>query len=203
MLAFVNWGLSIGREQGMIKAIGECVEQFAGEAVAKKVMEGSERITGKTGKTEIAELVKGAMERMDALLDEDTRVQIMMNCGYNCAEVNKRVIEQAKARSKKCKSINEFLEAEVQKPMSGTRLVREGNTLYQYYTPKTFAKSLRCYCGLLRGLPADEMISMTYCNCSKGFVKKLWESVLEKPVEVEIIQSAVSGAEECEFAIHL
>jgi len=46
----------------MIKAIGECVEQFAGEAVAKKVMEGSERITGETGKTEIAELVKGAMK---------------------------------------------------------------------------------------------------------------------------------------------
>lgn len=187
----------------MIKAIGECVKQFAGETVAKKVMEGSERITGKTGNAEIAEWVKGAMERMDALLGEDTRTQTMMNCGYNCAEVNKRVIEQAKARRKKYKSINEFLDVEVQKPMRGTRLVREGNTMYQYYTPKTFAKSLRCYCGLLRGLPVNETVSITYCNCSKGFVKKLWESVLEKPVKVEITQSAVSGAEECKFAIHL
>ena len=87
--------------------------------------------------------------------------------------------------------------------MRGTKRVREGNVLYQYYVPKTYAKSLRCYCGLLRGLPADETVSITYCNCSKGFVKKFWESVLERPVKVELMQSAVSRAEECKFAIYL
>jgi hypothetical protein len=187
----------------MILAIGESVERIAGEPLAKKIMEGSELITARTGKKERAEWVKGAMERMDAYLDEDARTQIMMNCGYGCAEVNKRVIEQAKARRKKHKSIDEFLEAEIRKPMRGTRLAREGNTLYLYYTPKTFAKSLRCYCGLMRGLPADETVSMTYCNCSKGFVEKFWENVLERSVKVRLIQSAVSGAEECKFAIHL
>jgi hypothetical protein len=200
---FSNRGSGMGREQGMIKSIGECVERFAGKATAKKIMEGSERMTAKTGKAEIAQWVKDAVGKMDTLLDEKTRSEIMMNCGYNCAEVNKRVIEKAKARRRKFKSVDEFLESEIQKPMRGTKLVREGNVLYQCYVPKAYAKSLRCYCGLLRGLPTDETVSITYCNCSKGFVKKFWESVLERPVKVDLAQSAVSGAEECKFAIHL
>jgi len=62
---------------------------------------------------------------------------------------------------------------------------------------------MRCYCSLLRGLPADEKISRTYCHCAKGFVRKFWEEVLERPVTVDLVQSAVSGANECKFAIHL
>jgi hypothetical protein len=102
----------MGREQGMIKSIEECVERFAGKATAKKIMEGSERMTAKTGKAEIAQWVKDAVGKMDTLLDEKTRSEIMMNCGFNCAEVNKRVIEKAKARRRKFKSVDEFLEAE-------------------------------------------------------------------------------------------
>jgi len=62
---------------------------------------------------------------------------------------------------------------------------------------------MRCYCGLLRGLPEDENVSRTYCYCSEGFVKEFWENVLERPVKVELLQSALSGASECQFAIHL
>jgi predicted hydrocarbon binding protein len=62
---------------------------------------------------------------------------------------------------------------------------------------------MRCYCGLLRALPEGETVSKTYCNCSKGFVEKYWEAVLQKPVKVDVLQSAVSGASECKFAIHI
>lgn len=187
----------------MIKTTEECVRHFAGEIVRRKVMEGSEKITAKTGKAEISEWVKGAVDRLDVLVDERVRAEIMENCGYKCSEVNRRVIEGAKNRRKRCKSEEEFLEAEQQRPLRGTRLVREGSVLYQFYTPRTYAKSLRCYCGLLRGLPADQTISRTYCHCSKGFVKRFWEGALGRPVEVELIYSAVSGADECKFAIHL
>jgi hypothetical protein len=191
------------RELQMIKNIAECIDRFAGETVKKKVMEGNEKLTAKTGKKELALWVKGAMERLDALVNEETSNQIMMNCGYNCAEVNKRLIEKAKARRKKFKTVDEFLEAEQRKPIRGTRLIRERNTLYQFYTPRAFTRPMRCYCGLMRGLPPEEKMPTTYCNCSKGFVKKFWEDVLEKPVKVEVLQSAVSGAKECKFAIHL
>jgi hypothetical protein len=93
--------------------------------------------------------------------------------------------------------------AEEENPMKGTKLVRAGSILYQYYTPQAFTRPMRCYCGLLKGLPTEDTVSLTYCNCGKGFVEKYWEAVLQKPVKVDLLQSAISGAKECKFAIHL
>ena len=187
----------------MLTPLEKNIEHFAGEAISKQVMDGSEKITEKTDKKVTALWIKGAMERLDSLVDQKTRVQIMENCGENCAKVNNRVIERGKAKRKKFKTNDEFLAAEILKPNPGTRLTREGNVVFQFYTPKAFTRPMRCYCGLLRGLPEETTISSTYCNCSKGFVKKYWETVLEQPVTVELLQSAVSGAQECKFAIHL
>ena len=188
---------------GALIAMEKCIEQLAGKTVATKVMEGSEQITEKIDKGKTADWVKNAMQRLDALVDEKTRMQIMQNCGYNCAEKNSKVIERAVARRKKFASINEFLDAEQQKPMKGTRLTREGDILYQFYTPQAFTRPMRCYCGLLRGLPSDESVSKTYCHCSRGFVERYWESVLGKPVKVDLLQSVVCGDRECKFAIDL
>ena len=187
----------------VLVAMENCVEHLAGKTIATKVMEGSEQITEKTDKRKTAEWVKNAMEKLDALVDEKTRVRIMQNCGYNCAKKNSKVIERTVARRKKYASADEFLEAAQRKPMKGTRLTREGDTLYQFYTPQAFTRPMRCYCGLLRGLPNEETVSKTYCNCARGFVEKFWENVLGKPVKVDLMQSVVSGDKECKFAIHL
>ncbi len=186
-----------------IYEIGENMERFAGEDVRKKVMEGSGQITPSSKPEKVAKWVKGAMERLDDLVDEEARSRIMMNCGYNCAFINKSPIEKAKARRRKHKTVDEFLEAEQRNPPAGTRLAREGDIIYQFYTPRSFTRPMRCYCSLLRGLPDNETISLTYCECSKGFVQKYWEGILERPVEVELLESCVSGAQECKFAIHL
>jgi hypothetical protein len=186
---------------GMLVVLEKNIEVLAGKQITKRVMEGSENITEKTDKRKTAEWVKNTIEKLDALVSEDARVRIMENCGYNCANVNKKVIQRAKARRSKFRSLDEFLAAEQKKPMSGTRLVREGNTLTQFYTPRAFTRPMRCYCSLFRGLPDNETVSSTYCNCSKGFVKKFWEGVLEKPVTVDLVQSAISGASECRFVI--
>jgi hypothetical protein len=188
-------------KHGMLVVLEKNIEVLAGKSVAKNVMEGSEKITERTDKRKIAEWVKNAIEKLDASVSEDAKIRIMENCGYNCANVNKKVIQRAKARLSKFRSMDEFLAAEQRKPMSGTRLVREGNTLTQFYTPRAFTRPMRCYCSLFRGLPDNEKVSSTYCHCSKGFVKKFWEGVLAKPVKVDLIQSAISGASECKFVI--
>jgi hypothetical protein len=190
-------------KHGALIAMQECLEQVAGKSVAAKVMEGSDQIAEKVDKKKIAQWVKGAMERLDASVDEKTRVQVMLNCGYNCANKNHRVIEKAVGRRKKFASMDEFLVAEEKNPMKGTKLIREGNILYQYYTPQAFTRPMRCYCGLFRGLPTEDTVSLTYCNCGKGFVERYWEAVLQKPVKVDLLQSALSGARECKFAIHI
>jgi len=186
----------------MLIPLEKNIEVLAGDAVCRRIMEGSEALTEKTDKKTLALWVQCAMEKMDALVDEKTRFQIMENCGYSCATVNKKIIDRAKARRMKYKTIDEFLEAEARKPLSGTRLVREEKLLHYFYTPKEFSRPMRCYCGLLRALPEDKTVSPTFCNCSRGFVKKYWERVLDKPVQVQLKQSAVTGAAECEFLIH-
>jgi hypothetical protein len=188
---------------GAIIAMEKCLEQVAGKSAAARVMEGSEKITEKTDGKRLAQWAKGAVERLDALLDEGTRVRVMEECGHNCARKNHRVIDRAVARRRKYANLDDFLAAEQRNPMKGTRLEREGNMLYQYYTPQAFTRPMRCYCGLFRGLPAGEAVSPTYCSCSKGFVERYWEAILKRPVRVELLQSAISGGRECKFAIQL
>jgi hypothetical protein len=185
-----------------LEELERIIDCFAGEEIRKKIMEDSEQMTEQMDDSEeIAVWVKGAMDRLVALVDERTRIEIMENCGYKCAETNRGAIDEAIARRKKYKNVDVFLEAELENPAKGTKLVREGNILYQVYRPQELG--VKCYCSLVRGLPDDENLSLTYCHCSKGFVKKLWEAVVERPAEVELVQSVISGAEECRFVIHL
>jgi hypothetical protein len=193
--------IELATKHGMIQQIEGCIEQYAGKAAAQNVMAGSENITVKTDKKKTAQFMKEAMRKLDAAVDEKTRTQIMQSCGYSCAKKNHTLIDRAVARRKKFGSLDEFLTAEQKKPMKGTKLAREGNVLYQYYTPQTFTRPMRCYCALFRELPKEDTVSITYCNCGKGFVQKYWEAVLEKPVQVDVLQSAISGAKECKFAI--
>ena len=83
--------------------------------------------------------------------------------------------------------------------MKGMRIVREGNVLYQYYAPPIYR--MRCFCSLVNSLEGN--ISPTYCQCSKAFVRRMWETALERPVKVDLLQSVLTGADECKFAVHL
>lgn len=69
--------------------------------------------------------------------------------------------------------------------------------------PRSMARLVRRYRPLLRELPDDETVSLTYCQCSKGFVEKVWGKALGRPVRVELIDSYAAGAPQCKFAIHL
>jgi len=68
--------------------------------------------------------------------------------------------------------------------------------LYPSYTRRTSARPMRCYCSLLRGLPAEQSVSLTSCQCSRGFVEEYWQELLGHPVRVELLESSVAGAEE-------
>ena len=191
------------KELNAIKALGINVGHIAGKGVKEKIMAGSERLTSKSTPAEIAAWLKGAMERLDKLVPKAKRFQIRENCGYDCARVNKGTLERGKIKRKKFPSLDEFLAAEQKKPLSGTRLEKKGNVLFWYFTPHTFSRTMRCFCALMKGLPEEETISSTYCLCSRGFVQKYWEGIVGKPLIVELLESCLSGAQECKFAIHL
>jgi len=187
----------------MIQEFGGQVARFAGQDVRERVMAGSEALTTKTKTEQISLWMNQAIERLDGAVDAETRKRIMEACGTNCSRVNQRVIDRARARRMKYQSEDEFLAAEQRKPQAGTRLEREGNVLYQTYTPQSYSHPMRCFCGLMRALPDAVQASPTYCLCSLAFVRTFWEGVLGRPVGVEVLETALSGSSECRFRISL
>ena len=187
---------------GMYKIIGEFIEKYAGRETWEKVMEGVEDLSGASDEAKSL-WVKGAMERLDGLLDKETAAKVMVGCGHACARINGVAVRMGVEKRMKYATVEEYLEAEQRDPIPGTRLEREGDVLHQYYMPHTIKEGLRCVCSRISSLPPDQTISPTYCNCSKGYAEKFWEAVLGRPVEVELIQSTMTGADECQFTIHL
>lgn len=137
------------------------------------------------GRTEkwIACLIAG----LDKHVDEETRANVLEQCGRQCQ--SQSFIKKAQSLYQKSKSIDEFLGkfGKVYK-----HLHREGDKLYIIY-PK-------CYCSHVNKIPPRKL-SATYCNCSRGWAKALFEGALGRPVEVIMEESIVKGDKQCKFRI--
>ena len=169
------------------------------EKTKEKVLEGWERIPD-ASKEELSAWLKEVIQRLDALIDEPTRKRLMERCGHQCAEMH-NVVEPAVERCRQFASLDEYLEAEQRESYTGYRVERDGPILYVYYTPDDMGQ--RCFCSLWYGLQDDETASLTWCNCSRSHVEKIWSGVLEKPAKVVLLESCIAGAQECKFAVHL
>lgn len=185
----------------LINEITNNLQHFVSKEIYETIIEGNQQITVASKASTVASWVQGTMERLDQFVDEETRTQIMRNCGHKCALGHRREVEKIRASRRKNKTEEEFLHELQTDPPPGVRYERDGNILYQIYMPHSH--NLQCYCPLLRGLKSDEKISPTYCQCSQGYVATSWEIILERQVRVELIESCVSGSNECKFAIYI
>jgi hypothetical protein len=133
----------------------------------------------------IARLIAGLNEYVDA----KTRAKILEQCGRQCQSQN--FIKKARAIYQESKNTDEFLDkfGAVYK-----HLHREGDKVYIVY-PK-------CYCSQVNKIPKGAL-SATYCNCSVGWAKALFEGALERPVEVMMEESIINGDKQCKFRIML
>ena len=61
-----------------------------------------------------------------------------------------------------------------------------------------------CHCPRVRAaLEQDKSLSLTYCYCGAGFYKGIWEEITGEVVEVEVLESVLSGGEVCKVRITL
>jgi len=61
-----------------------------------------------------------------------------------------------------------------------------------------------CHCPRVRDvLKTGKKLPTAYCHCSAGFYKKNFEEIFGRPVDVEILETVLSGDELCAFAVHL
>jgi predicted ArsR family transcriptional regulator len=133
--------------------------------------------------------ITSLMAGLDASVDEETLVKVLEQCGRRCQ--SESFVKKARSIYQKSKNIDEFLDrlGNVYK-----HLHREGDNVYIVY-PK-------CYCSFVNKIPLGRL-SATYCNCSRGWAKALFEGALGRPVEVVMEESIVKGDDRCKFRIIL
>ena len=56
-----------------------------------------------------------------------------------------------------------------------------------------------CLCSMVESKPAG--LSPTYCLCSVGYVKELFEQTFGQPVDVELLDSVLYGGKRCKFKV--
>ena len=59
-----------------------------------------------------------------------------------------------------------------------------------------------CHCPRIRDvLQSSEKLPATYCYCGAGYYKGIWEEIVQRPVQVELLESVLAGDEVCKVAI--
>jgi hypothetical protein len=179
----------------------ENLKRELGDDIAQQVLTGSEEITESTLPENVSVWMNGALARLGSLVNSERMAGFFQACGGLCAEKNIRPALELRRRKQKAPSLDVFIDAEIASQASTfSRLEREGDALALYYTPAR-GRKMRCLCPLMRQLPASETAAVSYCQCSRAFTQRYWETVLEQPVQVEMPQSALMGDKECKFLL--
>jgi predicted ArsR family transcriptional regulator len=139
------------------------------------------------GRTE--KWITALMNSLDKNVDAKTLADVLEQCGRQCQ--SQSFIKKAKDLYEKAESTEEFLDklGKVYK-----HLHKEGDKVYLVYP--------RCYCSQVNKIPKGKL-SGTYCNCSRGWAKALFEGALSRDVEVIKEKSIIGGDSECRFRIIL
>lgn len=138
----------------------------------------------------LAGWIKTLLESMDKHLDEETKKKIFDETGSYCAQ--QHITEVLLDIKKYTKNFDEFLE-KVNEQLKGTSWIKVNDeTLIVTYS--------KCYCPMIE---LGMYRTPVQCNCSVGWLKKNLEAILEKTVEVELVQSVLRRGNQCEFKIKI
>ncbi len=116
---------------------------------------------------------------------EETRRRLMESCGRNCAR-SSVVNSAARCRG----DLGKFL-GTMRKWIGKDNVLLEGNRIDLTYD--------RCLCPLPLEVP--ESLASTFCNCSRGWLLEMFELVVGRPVEVELVSSIKAGGDKCRFVV--
>ncbi len=121
-------------------------------------------------------------------LDDKTKRKILYDCGRNCTPVS--LITKAKSIYKKADNLDDFL---VKFAAVYNHLKLENNSVYVEYP--------RCYCGKAKKFTND--LPTSFCYCSIGWIKELFEKTLNKSVNVMLEKSIINGDSFCRFKLNI
>lgn len=193
--------MSAQYEYGRIAKLDEQLrEAGVAEEMVEKIMAGGEAVR-KTAKPEAkAAWLRGAMERMDGLLDHDTCIAVREGCA--CCLGGKRG-EISKAIGKECATLQERIAAanEARFVFGHSVTIQPDGRVLVCFAPEGQAP-YRCSC---LGNQVTESISLTYCACCGGHVKHHLQQALGRKLSCETRSSALASgqAQPCSFLFTL
>jgi len=178
--------------KGWIEGFSSVVKDQLGSDTKDKILSQCQSCQTISNDKEMGLCVKEVMDTFDQVVPEqEKRRNVMETMGNYC--YNTFFSKTAEEIKKKSKGIEEIIQ-NLNKLVGGEHFKLEGNKLYSTLN--------QCFCQV--GVKEiKEPISKTYCNCSLGWMKSLFQTLLERDVEVEILESIVSGGSACKFVISL
>lgn len=166
-------------------ALYKSVEMESSPAIASEVVYGKNRVPH-TDTT--SHWVKSAMHRLDSKFDSDTAKRIRMNCqcGYGMEEK----LALLKELMSNAETIEELTHSE--KAKAAGLFCKDG---------ELFLKFNVCPCPMLVGVETLE--TTTWCQCTTGYSKALFEKAFACNVDVELLKSIKMGDPVCLMKIIL
>ncbi|MCD2493449.1 DUF6144 family protein [Lacrimispora sp. NSJ-141] len=167
------------------KVIYESVKAESDVDTAKRVVYGGERMNLVEND---AEWVKSAMRRLESRFEPGAVKKIRMNCqcGYGMEE-KLALVKELKSNAE---SIEEFVDSE--KARAAGLFCEDGGLFLQFYF---------CPCPMLAEV--DRLETKTWCQCSAGYSKVLFEKAFACKADVELLKSIKMGDPVCLMKITL
>lgn len=145
-------------------------------------------------------VIRRLMIQLDEKLDQPTREAVMESCGRGCFQgANGKAAAQPPSEEQRAK----FLER-MRKYLGNEGVQQSAGRTVVYFKYTSNPKGLKteegyCLCPILEDAPKD--ISPTYCLCSVGYVKEIFERNVGKPVDVKLTESVLRGGKTCRFTV--
>lgn len=142
-------------ERAWLKKLSGSLERMAGGEIRGQVMRGSERLSSSSHPLEVIDWSRRAMDRLDSLLDEQTKRAVMTDCA---CQYPKLALQAARQECERTKSVDRVLQilqqqfesflnetlqlsnhliSEIASRGWGLAGVREGNTIIATKIPKS------------------------------------------------------------------
>jgi hypothetical protein len=188
-------------EYGRIGKLAESLEMHQVDAgIVDQIMQGGENIRNNSKPEAKADWLRTAMLRMDELLEANMRHAVREACA--CCLGGKR-LKVSKQIARDHDTLQERIEAANQARFVFGHSVRlqDDGTVVVCFFDEADGQTYRCPC-----LPhAKEPLPITYCYCCGGHVKHHLQTALGRPMQVEVISSALSsgGTQPCKFLFTL
>jgi hypothetical protein len=109
-------------EKYWIAKCSKCLDNIVGVKIRKKIMKGSKQLSDKSNREEIIKWSKKAIEKMDSLLDEQKKVEIMTNCSCQYPKDQLKLIKETYKKTKDINLIHQMLQTQFEEFLKNSSL---------------------------------------------------------------------------------